>query len=79
MRAREIYRLIVRRGGLMPAIIANHDRIDHVEIVDLHSGEVVLYWDCPAPRATQLVRMLREELAQMEAEEFIDRWIAVTD
>jgi hypothetical protein len=63
----------------MPALIANHDRVDHVEIVEVDSGEVVLYWDCPAPRASQLVRMLREELAQMEAADFLDRWIAVSD
>jgi hypothetical protein len=79
MRAREAYRLIVRRGGVMPSFIASGERVDHVEIVDLHSGEVVLYWDCPAPRARQLVRMLREELVGMDAEEFIDRWIAVSD
>lgn len=79
MRAREAYRLIVRRGGRMPALIASHDRVDHVEIVEVDSGEVVLYWDCPAPRARQLVRMLREELFEMDAEEFIDRWIAVSD
>lgn len=79
MRAREAYRLIVRRGGKMPALIASHDRVDHVEIVEVDSGEVVLYWDCPASRATQLVRMLRQELTQMEAADFLDRWIAVGD
>jgi hypothetical protein len=63
----------------MPALIASHDRVDHVEIVEVDSGEVVLYWDCPASRATQLVRMLREELTQMEAADFLDRWIAVGD
>lgn len=79
MRAREAYRLIVRRGGVMPAILAHHERVDHVEIVEIDSGEVVLYWDCPAERARQLVRMLREELAEMEAADFLDRWIAVSD
>jgi hypothetical protein len=79
MRAREAYRLIVRRGGVMPAILAHHERVDHVEIVAIDSGEVVLYWDCPAPRAKQLIRMLREELAEMEAADFLDRWIAVSD
>jgi hypothetical protein len=79
MRAREAYRLIVRRGGLMPAILAHHERVDHVEIVEVDSGEVILYWDCPAQRARELVRMLREELSQMDAEDFLDRWIAVSD
>lgn len=79
MRARDAYRLIVRRSGLMPALLAHHDRIDHIEIVDLASGEVVLFWDCEPQRAKHLSRMLREELAQMEAEEFLDRWIALTE
>lgn len=63
----------------MPAILASHDRVDHIEVVDLASGEVVLFWDCPPQRAKQLSRMLREEMAQLDAEEFLDRWIALTE
>ncbi len=77
MRAREAYRLIVRRRGLLPAMLASHDRMDHIELVDIGSGEVVLFWDCDPQRASLMARMLREELRELEAEEFIDRWRAV--
>lgn len=79
MRAKEAYRLIVRRGGMMPALLAPHDRVDHIEVVDVASGEVVLFWDCPPQRGKQLSRMLREELSQLDAAEFIDRWRAALD
>jgi hypothetical protein len=45
MRAKSRYRLVVRRGGLGPAVLAGPDRVDHVEIIDLDEGETVLYWD----------------------------------
>ncbi|HEY1687418.1 MAG TPA: hypothetical protein VGF95_00985 [Solirubrobacteraceae bacterium] len=77
MRAREAYRLIVRRGGLMPALLADHERVDHIEVVDIDGGEVVLFWDCAPQRAKQLARALREELAQLDAEEFLRRWRTV--
>lgn len=74
MRAREAYRLIVRRGGRMPALLADHARVDHIEVVDIDDGEVVLFWDCAPQRGKQLARALREELAQLDAEEFLHRW-----
>ena len=74
MRAREAYRLIVKRGGLMPALLAGPDRVDHVEVVEIDSGEVVLFWDCPPQQATRLARALREEMPRLEAAEFLDRW-----
>lgn len=77
MKARAAYRLIVRRGGVLPALLAPESRVDHVEVVDLASGEVELFWDCPPARAKQLARALREELSKLEAEEFLARWRAV--
>ena len=79
MRAREAYRVIVRRGGRMPALLAHHDTLDHVEVVDLADGEVVLFWDCTPQRRKRLARALREELSQLDAKEFIDRWRAAAD
>jgi hypothetical protein len=77
MRANRAYRLIVTRAGRAPALLADAERVDHIEIVEIDSGEVVLFWDLPAHAASRMARMLREELSQLEADEFIARWSAV--
>jgi hypothetical protein len=74
MTARRAYRLIVTRGGPGPAWLAGPRRIDHVEIVEIDSGEVVLFWDLPAVQARRLVRALREDLSRLEANEFLMAW-----
>jgi hypothetical protein len=77
MKANRAYRLIVTRAGRAPALLADVDRVDHIEVVEIDSGEVVLFWDRPPHAASRLARALREELAQLEAEEFIARWSTV--
>jgi hypothetical protein len=77
MRANRAYRLIVRRGGWMPALLADPARVDHIEVVEIVSGEVVLFWDCPPQQAARRARALRADLAQLKDEEFIARWGAV--
>jgi len=75
MRAGRAYRLLVRRGGAAPPLLASPDRVDHVEIVDIGSGEVVLYWDCNPREASRLARALRADLAGRDAEDFIAHWL----
>jgi hypothetical protein len=77
MKANRAYRLIVTRAGRAPALLADAERVDHIEIVEIDGGEVVLFWDCPPHAASRMARTLREELAQLEAEEFIARWSTV--
>lgn len=77
MRAGKAYRLIVTRGGLAPALLADARRVDHVEVVEVDSGEVVLFWDASPREASRRARALREDLVQLEAEEFIARWSTV--
>jgi len=77
MKANHAYRLIVTRGGLAPALLADTARTDHVEIVEVDSGEVILFWDRPPQAASKLARALRADLAQLDAEEFLDRWANV--
>ena len=74
MKANRAYRLIVPREGRAPALLADARRMDHIELVDIDDGEVVLYWDRPAHAASRMARALRAELSQLEAEEFIARW-----
>jgi hypothetical protein len=77
MKAAHAYRLIVTRGGLTPAPLADPARVDHVEVVELNSGEVVLFWDRPPREASKLSRALREDLTQLEEDEFMARWSTV--
>jgi len=74
MRAKGRYRLVVRRGGLAPVVLAAPERVDHVEVIDIDDGETVLYWDLLARDAKRVVTMLRADLEAMEAREFFERW-----
>ena len=69
MRANREYELIVRRGP--PADAA---RFDQVEIVEIASGEVALFWDTAPAQTRRLARALKADLAQLEATEFLRRW-----
>jgi hypothetical protein len=79
VRAKDAYRLIVTRGGRAPALLADVGRVDHIELVEIDSGEVVLFWDLPPHEASRRARALREELAQLDAAEFLARWSTVGD
>jgi hypothetical protein len=75
VRANRAYELIVRRGGREPVFMSDPRRLDRIEIVSIDDGEVVLYWDVPAKRAAQLLKLLRADLASLDAEEFFDKWL----
>jgi hypothetical protein len=77
MKANRAYRLIVRRGGLAPALLADVRRVDQIELVDIESGEVVLFWDCPPQGASRLARTLRADLCQLHVEDFVARWTPI--
>ena len=77
MKAGHAYRLIVTRGGRAPALLADTARVDHIEVVEIDGGEVVLFWDQTPQAASKLARALRADLAQLAAEEFIARWSTV--
>ena len=79
MKANRAYRLIVTRGGGMPALPADPARVDHIEVVEIDSGEEVLFWDCPPQQAARRARALRADLAQLRDDEFIARWATVDD
>lgn len=74
MIAKQAYRLIVTRAGRMPSVLAGSDRVDHIEVVEIDSGEAVLFWDCAPQQASRMARALRADLAQLEPDEFIARW-----
>jgi hypothetical protein len=75
MRANRAYRLIAAREGIEPAFLADPDRLDRIEVVSIDDSEIVLFWDLPAKTASRLVKELRADLAGMETEEFLDKWL----
>jgi hypothetical protein len=72
VKANRAYELLVHRGG--PRLLASPDRLDHVEVVDSDSGEVVLFWDTTPAQTGRLSRALKADLAQMDADDFLARW-----
>ena len=74
MKANRAYELIVRRGGRGPALLRSADQPDHIEIVEIDSGEVVLFWDTTPAQTGRLSRALKADLAQLDAGEFLARW-----
>jgi len=74
VRANREYELVVRRGGRGPAALADPERVDQVEVVELATGEVALFWDTTPAQTGRLARALRGDLAQLDAAEFLRRW-----
>jgi len=75
MRANRAYELIVSRGGLEPAFLADPERLDRIELVSIDDGEVALYWDLNAKLASRLLKELRVDLVALDAEQFFDKWV----
>lgn len=75
MKANRAYQLIVSRGGREPAFLSDPSRTDRIEVVSVDDGEVILYWDVAAKQASKLLKMLRADLASLDADEFFDKWL----
>jgi hypothetical protein len=74
MKANRAYELIVHRSGRGPALLRSSAETDHVEVVEIDSGEVVLFWDTTPQQTGRLARALKADLAGLEAEDFLARW-----
>ena len=75
MRANRAYELIVSRGGREPAFMSDPGRTDRVEVVSIDDGEVILYWNLVPKQASKLLKLLRADLVNLDAEEFFDKWL----
>ena len=73
MKANRAYELLVRKGGRAPALI-DPARVDHIEVLDIETGELALFWDLLPHQTGRMARALRTDLAQLEAEEFLAKW-----
>jgi hypothetical protein len=74
VKANREYELIVRRGGRGPAALAHPERVDQVEIVEVATGEVVLFWDTAPAQTGRLARALKADLVQLDGAAFLRRW-----
>ena len=74
MKANRAYELKVERRGRVPALLASPDRLDSIEVVEIDSGEVVLFWDTAPSQTGRLARALKADLAQLSADQFMARW-----
>jgi hypothetical protein len=74
LKANRAFELIVSRGGLEPSFMADRKRLDRVEVVSIDDGEVILYWELPAKQAAKLLKLLRNDLINLDADEFIPTW-----
>jgi hypothetical protein len=73
VRANRVYELKVSRRGHGPAGL-DPDRIDSIEVLEIDSGEIALFWDLEPRHTGRMARALRADLAQLEAGEFLARW-----
>jgi hypothetical protein len=71
------YKLVVRRGGIAPAALASAQRVDHVEVVEVATGETALFWRCSPAEASRLARELRADLRQLDSRDFFAHWSTV--
>jgi hypothetical protein len=74
MKANRAFELIVSRDTREPSFLADPRRHDRVEVVSIDDGEVVMFWELPVREAAKLARQLREDLIQLEPEDFIRTW-----
>ncbi len=75
MKANRLYHLIVSRAGREPAFLSDPNRTDRIEVVSVDDGEVMLYWTVSPKQASRLLKLLRADLASLDAEEFVDKWL----
>ena len=74
MKANRAFELLVSRDTREPSFLADPRRHDRIEVVSVDDGEVVMFWELPVREAAKLARALREDLSQLDAEEFIRTW-----
>ena len=74
--AREL-RVVHRRASRLPVFLQPEPGLDQVEVIEIATGEVVLFWDVPSAAGKRFVRALRADLATLSADALLARWDAV--
>jgi hypothetical protein len=73
MKANREYELRVRKSGRGPGMLRSRGS-DIIEVVEIASGEVALFWNTTPAQTGRLARGLRADLAALEADAFIAKW-----
>ena len=74
MKANRAFELKVHRSGRGPALLRSRAEVDHIEVLDIDTGEIALFWDTSPAQTGRLARALKADLAQLDAQEFLARW-----
>jgi hypothetical protein len=45
-----------------------------IEVLEIESGEIALFWDVRPNQTRRFAKALRADLAQLEAQAFLDKW-----
>jgi hypothetical protein len=67
----------VRANRAFRLLHARHPDADQVEVVEIATNEIVLFWDVRRADARRFVSALKADLAGLEEDEFLARWNAV--
>ena len=70
MKANRAYELRVSRGGGR----FDPDRVDSIEVLEIDTGEIALFWDLAPQHTRKMARALKADLSQLEADEFLAKW-----
>jgi len=74
VKANRAFELKIRRSGRGPALLRSPADVDHIEVLEIDSGEIALFWDTSPSQTGRLARALKADLAQLDAQEFLARW-----
>ena len=74
MKANREYELSVRKAGRGPAVLRGPGGADHVEVLEIATGEIALFWDTEPATTGRLARAPRADLASLYAAEFLEKW-----
>jgi hypothetical protein len=74
VKANREYALSVHTAGRGPALLRGPGQTDHVEVIEIATGEIALFWETEPAQTGRLARALRADLAQLEATEFLAKW-----
>jgi hypothetical protein len=74
VKANRAFELKVHRGGRGPTLLRSPTEVDHIEVLEIDTGEIALFWDTSPSQTGRLARALKADLSQLDAQEFLERW-----
>jgi len=74
VKANREFELRVRKSGRGPALLRDPGGVDTIEVIEIATGEVALFWDTQPSQTGRLARGLRADLAALDADAFIAKW-----